>query len=80
MSNADALSRLPLSETINYVPIHQETYFESIIRTNCISRTTEKDPILARIKKIIQSDSKIFEVEAVLRPYIQKACNRVKCC
>ena len=79
MSNADALSRLPLSETINYVPTPGNLLLlwsqlsEQIVSAEQIKLWTEKDPILARIKKIIQSDSKIPEVEAVLRPYIQKA-------
>ena len=38
-----------------------------------IKKWTEKDPVLSRVRKLIQSDGEIPDTETELRPYIQKA-------
>ena len=79
MSNADALSRLPLSSTIDYVPTPGNLLLlfsqlsERIISAEHIKLWTEKDPVLSRVRKLIQSDGEIPETEAELRRYSQKA-------
>ena len=78
MSNADALSRLPLKETIEHVPTPGNLLLlfsqlsKQILSAEHIKLCTEKDPVLARVRKIIQSDGEIPETEAEFRPYSQK--------
>ena len=40
-----------------------------------IKKYTEKDPVLSKVKRLIQSDGEIPETEAELSPYSQKHQN-----
>ena len=81
ISNVDAFSRLPLSSTIDYVrtPGNLLLLFsqlsKQIMSAEHIKKYTEKDPVLSKVKRLIQSDGEIPETEAELSPYSQKHQN-----
>ena len=75
MANADALSRLPLPETEQYVRIPGDVYLLSqqlsttIITAEHICSWTKKDPLLARVHHFIQSGWTQLKLEPDLQPF-----------
>lgn len=78
MANADALSRLPLSETEQHVPIPGDIrlLFEqlstSIVTAEHIRSWTEKDPLLARVCRFTQGGWTVTTPDANLKPYYNR--------
>ena len=78
MANADALSRLPLPETEQYVPIPGDVCLlfqqlsTAIITAEHIRSWTEKDPLLARVCHFIQSGWTQLKPEPDLQPFYNR--------
>jgi hypothetical protein len=80
ISNADALSRLPLTDTSDpsSTPeelthlIHQLS--ESIVTANQIKLWTDKDPVLSRVRRLVSSGWTLTEPEPSLTPYHNRHC------
>ena len=79
MSNANAFSRFLLPSTIDHVPTLGKVLLlfsqlsKEIVSAEHIKKWTEKDPVLSRVRRLIQSDGEIPDSETWLRPYAQKA-------
>ena len=69
MSNADAFSRLPLPSTIDHVPTPGNIILlfsqlsKQIMLGVHIKNWSEKDPVLSRVRRLIQSDGEIPDTE-----------------
>ena len=78
MANADALSRLPLPETINHVPepgTHKlliNHLNEILVTASHIKQWTDTDPVLSRVRHFIQSDWSDCEEDSKLIPYVNR--------
>ena len=76
--NADAFSRLLLPSTIDHIPSPGNILLFSqlskqIVSAEHIKKWTEKDLVLSRVRRLIQSDGEIPDTETELRPFPQKA-------
>lgn len=75
MANADALSRLPLPETEQNVPVPGDIHLlfqqlsTAIVTADHIRAWTEKDPLLARVCHFIQSGWTLTKPDADIQPY-----------
>ena len=78
MANADALSRLPIPETPQVVPLpgdlsHLVNHLtESIVTASQIKEWTDKDPIISRVRRLIQTGWTISSPSADLAPYYHR--------
>ena len=69
MSNADAFSRLLLPSTIDHVPTPGNIILlfsqlsKQIMLGVHIKNWSEKDPVLSRVRRLIQSDGEIPDTE-----------------
>lgn len=79
MANADALTRLPLTDTIEHVPEPADhTVLLNHLNTSPVTATqiqswTNSDPLLSRIRRFILSGwPDDLEDDPSLRPYIQR--------
>ena len=78
MANADALSSLPLPETINHVPEPAEHKLlinhlnEILVTASHIKQWTDTDPVLSRVRHFIQSGWSDCEEDSKLIPYVNR--------
>ena len=78
MANADALSRLPLPETEQYVPVPGDIRLlfqqlsTSIVTADHIRSWTAKDPLLARVRHFIQGGWTLMKPDTDIQPYYNR--------
>ncbi len=78
MANADALSRLPLPETIDYVPEPAEHKLlihhldQILVTASHIKQWTDTDIVLSRIRRFIQCGWSNCQEGSELNPYINR--------
>ena len=79
MGNADALSCLPLADTQAHVPMPADLHFlldhlpTSIVTATQIKNWTDKDPVLARVRHLVQSGwSTLSSPDQELQPYYNR--------
>ena len=78
MANADALSRLPLKTTLEEVPrplevVHLVEYLDSTPLSHAQIRLwTDHDPILARVRKWVQSGWPSLVEQEEFEPYFKR--------
>ena len=76
-ANEDLLSRLPLPETVNDIPVPGETVllFETLqaspITAAQIHLWTDRDPVLSRVRNLLLKEWKEI-LDPELRPYFQR--------
>ena len=77
MANADALSRLPLPESPLSVPIPGdinlvlEHLSDNVVTAPQIKLWAEKDPVLARVRRLVQTGWTISDPGPDILPYFQ---------
>lgn len=77
-ANADALSRLPLSEMPEYVPIPGETVLllkqldHTPVNSRHIREWTRRDPILSRVYQFTLNGWPNYTPDAELHPYLSR--------
>ena len=82
MGNADALSRLPLPETITSVPVPGDLIHlvhhlaDSIITAAQIKKWTDKDPVLTRIYTLFQTGWSVTYPPPELRQCSTELCSK----
>ena len=78
LGNADALSRLPLSEVEAQVPIPGDVHLlfdqlsSSIVTSSQIRSWSDKDPTLSRVRQFILSGWNVSSPEPELQPYFSR--------
>ena len=78
MSNADALSHLPLPIAPEQVPTPGDVLFviqhlsEHVVTAKHLKQWTDKDPILPRVNRLVQAGWPIEDSDTELRPYHQR--------
>ena len=78
LSNADALSRLPLPEVPSHVPIPGDVFHifqhleESVITAKDLSQWTSKDPLLSRVCRQLQTGWSLVDPPPDMKPYHQR--------
>ena len=80
-ANADALSRLPLKERPDVVPVPGDTILmmealdsSSVVSVAAIKSWTDKDPVLSHVRKcVVHGNWQLPDKESEFRPYKQRA-------
>ena len=78
MANADALSRLPLSDTESFVPVPGDVHLlfdvlsTSIVTASHIKEWTDKDPVLSRVRRFVLSGWSNVSFDPQLQPFYNR--------
>ena len=78
MANADALSQLPLPESPSSVPIPGDINVvldhlsQNVVSASQIKLWTGKDPVLARVHHLVQTECTISDPGPDIRPYFRR--------
>ena len=79
LANADALSRLPLPESPDEVPIPGDLHYvinhlaEVAVTAKQIELWTSKDPVLSRVRRLVLSGWTIDDPEPAIKPYFNRS-------
>jgi transposase InsO family protein len=75
LANADAFSRLPLPETPDNIPVPGDVLqtihhlSEHVVTAAHLKKWTDKDPVLSRVRKLVQAGWPTEPSDPQLRPY-----------